>query len=184
MFYRDKTPYYAVKVQTSEISETVDGIRAVWEKVFPDTVFNYFFLDEKYDRQYSADSQFGQIVFIFSFLTIFIACLGLFGLSSYTISQRTKEIGIRKVLGASAGSIVKLLSTSFIRTVLIAALIAIPISYYAMSEWLSGYSVRISLSMWVFAGSVLALLVLAMATVSIQTFRTAASNPVDSLRQE
>ena len=184
LYYRDKAPYYAVKVQTKDMAETVEGVKAVWERVFPNTVFSYFFLDEKYNNQYSGERQFGQIVSVFSFLTIFIACLGLFGLSSYTISQRAKEIGIRKVLGASVGSIVQLLSASFIKTVLIAAFIAIPFSYLAMDEWLSGYSVHVGLSVWVFLGSVVAILVLALATVSIQTLKTAVSNPVDSLRQE
>jgi putative ABC transport system permease protein len=164
--------------------QTVAAVKTLWDNVFPNTVFSYFFLDDKYDQQYRADTQFGLVVTAFSVLTIFIACLGLFGLSSYTITQRSKEIGIRKVLGASVGSIVKLLSANFVRTVLVAALIAVPISYYAMDEWLSSYSVRISMNVWVFVVSVIAILVLAMITVSIQTFKTAVSNPVSSMRQE
>ncbi|HZY80080.1 MAG TPA: ABC transporter permease [Cyclobacteriaceae bacterium] len=184
MYYQEKTSYYAVKIESTDMTQTIAGVKEVWDRVFPNSVFSYFFLDEKYDQQYRADTQFGQVVSVFSGLTIFIACLGLFGLSSYTITQRAKEIGIRKVLGASAGSIVKLLSANFAQTVLVAVLMAVPISFVAMNEWLSGYPIRIELSAWVFVGSVIAVLVLAMGTVSIQTFKTAVSNPVDSLRQE
>jgi putative ABC transport system permease protein len=184
MYYHEKTSYYAVKVQTKDMAQTVAGIKEIWNRVYPGTVFSYFFLDERYNQQYRSDSQFSKVVTTFSGLTIFIACLGLFGLSSYTITQRTKEIGIRKVLGASVGSIVKLLSASFAGTVVIAALIAVPISHVTMNEWLSGYAVRITLSPWVFIVAVIAVLVLAMITVSIQTFKTAISNPVDSLKRE
>jgi putative ABC transport system permease protein len=120
----------------------------------------------------------------FSTLIILIACLGLFGLSSYTITQRTREIGIRKVLGASVAGIVQLLSLEFARTVFIAALIALPIAYFAMEEWLSYYAVRISLNVWVFVLAVVTIMVLAMVTVSFQTIRTAVDNPTNSLKQE
>ena len=120
----------------------------------------------------------------FAMLIVFIACLGLFGLSSYTITQRTKEIGIRKVLGASVSGIVRLLSAEFAKTVLSAAIIALPVAYLLMNEWLSTYAVRISLNVWVFVFAIALILVLAMITVSIQTIKTAVSNPTDSLKQE
>lgn len=184
MYYQNKTPYFALKVTTNDMQQTVAGVKDIWSRTYPNTVFSYFFLDEKYDQQYRADTQFGEVVTAFSGLTIFIACLGLFGLSSYTITQRTKEIGIRKVLGASVGSIVRLLSANFAGTVVVATLMAMPVSYFAMNEWLSGYAVRVPMNAWVFVVAVLVVLLLAMVTVSIQTFRTAISNPVESLRQE
>jgi putative ABC transport system permease protein len=121
---------------------------------------------------------------VFSGLIIFIACLGLYGLSSYTITQRTKEIGIRKVLGASIAGIVRLLSVDFAKTVLIAALLALPIAYFLMEQWLSNYAVRINISAWVFLVSVAVILALAMITVGYQTIRSAIANPVNSLKQE
>jgi putative ABC transport system permease protein len=120
----------------------------------------------------------------FSGLIVFIACLGLFGLSSYTITQRTKEIGIRKVLGASVSEIVRLLSLNFAKTVITAALIAAPVAYYLMEKWLSNYFVRISLNIWIFVFAVVIILLLAIVTVSFQTIKSAVANPVDSLKQE
>ncbi len=136
-----------------------------------------FFMDEQFARQYKADQQFGSIITSFSVLAVFIACLGLFGLSSYTILQRTKEIGIRKVLGASVMQIVSLLSKDFARIVVVAALIALPVAWWAMQSWLSNYAVRVSLNAWIFIVPVAAILVIALVTVSFQTIRTALSNP-------
>jgi putative ABC transport system permease protein len=147
-------------------------------------VFHYFFLDEKYDQQYRADTQFGKVVATFSGLAVFIACLGLFGLSAFTIVQRTKEIGIRKVLGASVLQIVHLLSKDFAKVVLIASLLALPIAYFATEQWLSGYAVRINLNVWIFLMPVVIILGIALFTVSFQTIKTALENPSGSLRQE
>ena len=183
-YYGQPGAYFALQVRSENMKETVSAVQAVWNKVYPDAVFDYFFLDEKYDQQYRVDAQFGKVMAAFSTLIIFIACLGLFGLSSYTITQRTKEIGIRKVLGASVSGIVRLLSLDFAKTVFTAALIALPIAYFAMEEWLSNYTVRISLNAWVFALAVVAILVLAMVTVSFQTIKTAVDNPTNSLKQE
>jgi putative ABC transport system permease protein len=182
--YASRTNYFSIKLKSENIHETIAGIQATYNQVFPNAVFNYFFLDEKFNQQYKADAQFGQVIATLSSLAIFIACLGLFGLSSYTIVQRTKEIGIRKVLGASVMQIVGLLSQDFIKVVLMAALAALPIAYWAISEWLSNYEVKISLNVWVFLIPVMMILLLAMATVSFQTFKTAISNPTESLRQE
>jgi putative ABC transport system permease protein len=183
-YYGEPAEYFAVQVSSPDMKETISSVNSVWNKVYPNTVFNYFFLDEKYDQQYRADAQFGNVMAVFSGLIIFIACLGLFGLSSYTITQRTKEIGIRKVLGASVTEIVRLLSLEFAQTVIIAALIALPIAYFAMNEWLSNYFVHISLNGWIFLFAIAAILLLAMITVSFQTIKTAIANPTDSLKQE
>lgn len=183
-YYAQPTDYIALQVTSADMQQTLSSIQATWNNVYPNTVFNYFFLDEKYDQQYRADTQFGKIMTAFLILIIMIACLGLFGLSSYTIIQRTKEIGIRKVLGASVTGIVRLLSMEFAKTVFLAALIAMPIAYFVMEEWLSNYAVRIHVNVWVYIVSVIAIMLLALMTVSFQTIKTAGGNPVNSLRQE
>ena len=166
------------------MSETLASVKTTWNEVFPNTLFHYFFLDEKYDQQYRADTQFGKVVATFSGLAVFIACLGLFGLSAFTIVQRTKEIGIRKVLGASVLQIVHLLSKDFAKVVIIASILALPIAYLATEQWLSGYAVRISLNVWMFLIPVVIILGIALFTVSFQTVKTALENPSGSLRQE
>ncbi|MDH4057271.1 MAG: ABC transporter permease [Cyclobacteriaceae bacterium] len=182
--YEEWPGYFSLQFKTDNTSETVASVQKVWRKVFPNSAFYYFFLDRNYDQQYKADAQFGKVMATFSGLIILIACLGLFGLSSYTIVQRTKEIGIRKVMGASVGQIVRLLSQDFMKVVLIASLLALPIAYFAMEKWLSNYSVRIDLSVWIFTLPILIILIIALATVSFQTIKTAIANPTNSLRQE
>jgi putative ABC transport system permease protein len=182
--YAEPADYFAVKINSADMQETIATVQKAWNGVYPNAVFNYFFLDEKYDQQFQADAKFGSVITIFAGLIVFIACLGLFGLSSYTITQRTKEIGIRKVLGASVSEIVRLLSVEFAATVMLAALIAIPIAYFAMDLWLAQYFVRISLSAWIFIFAVSVIVLLALITVSFQTISTARANPTDSLRQE
>ena len=183
-YYGEPADYFTLRVKTDDMKATVSSVASAWRKIYPDAVFEYYFLDEKYDQQYRADTQFGKVMAAFSGLIIFIACLGLFGLSSYTITQRAKEIGIRKVLGASVSEIVHLLSLNFAKTVLIAALIALPVAYFLMEQWLSNYFVRISLNAWIFVFAVAVILLLATVTVSFQTIKSAVANPVDSLKQE
>jgi putative ABC transport system permease protein len=182
--YRERADYFSIRMKTGQTHETLATVKTVWDEVFPGSVFHYFFLDENYNQQYQADARFGRVVGTFSGLAVFIACLGLFGLSSFTIIQRTKEIGIRKVLGASVGQIVRLLSQDFVKVVMLAAFLALPVAYFAMEEWLSGYAVRIDLSGWIFAFPVIMILLIALLTVSVQTIKTALANPVDSLKQE
>ena len=183
-YYGEPADYFTIQVKSEDMSRTIKSVATAWSKIYPNTVFDYYFLDEKYDQQYRADTQFGKVMAAFSGLIIFIACLGLFGLSSYTITQRTKEIGIRKVLGASVSEIVRLLSLNFAKTVIAAALIALPIAYFIMEQWLSNYFVRISLNVWIFVFAVAIILLLAVVTVSFQTVKSAIANPVDSLKQE
>jgi putative ABC transport system permease protein len=182
--YATGTDYFSLRLISTNINETIASVKAVYEEVLPNNPFSYFFLDEKFNQQYQADAQFGKVVATFSVLAVFIACLGLFGLSSYTIVQRTKEIGIRKVLGASVGQIVHLLSQDFTKVIIIAALVAMPVAYFALEEWLSNYEVRIELSTSVFILPVFLILLLAFFTVSFQTLRTALTNPTKSLKQE
>ncbi|HYI76595.1 MAG TPA: FtsX-like permease family protein, partial [Chryseolinea sp.] len=183
-YYGEPADYFTIQVKSEDMNRTIKSVATAWSKIYPNTVFDYYFLDEKYDQQYRADTQFGKVMAAFSGLIIFIACLGLFGLSSYTITQRTKEIGIRKVLGASVSEIVRLLSLNFAKTVIAAALIALPIAYFIMEQWLSNYFVRISLNVWIFVFAVAIILLLAIVTVSFQTVKSAIANPVDSLKQE
>ena len=182
--YEESGTYFSVKLKTENMPETVAAVKKVWNEVFPNALFHYFFLDETYDQQYQADARFGKVIASFSALAVFIACLGLFGLSAFTIVQRTKEIGIRKVLGASVLEIVHLLSKDFAKVIMIASLLALPLAYFAVEQWLASYAIRINLNIWLFAIPVIIILVIAMGTVSFQTFKTALENPTDSLKQE
>jgi len=150
----------------------------------PETPFAYTFLDDRFNDLYKAEQQQRVIFTLFSFIAIAIACLGLFGLSAFTITQRVKEIGIRKVLGASTATIVRLLSTDFLRLVLIAAVIAFPLSWYVMSNWLNDFAYRIEVEWWIFGFALIMALIIAFVTISLQAIKAALANPVKSLRSE
>ncbi len=183
-YYNERLDYLTIRLNGAHIDESIKSVKMAWDRVFPHALFNYFFLDETYNKQYQSDSRLGQLIATFSGLAVFIACLGLFGLSSYTIVQRSKEIGIRKVLGASINQIVRLLSQDFVKVVVIASVLAMPIAYFAIDEWLSTYSIRIKLNIWMFTLPVFAILLMALLTVSVQTIKTAVANPANSLKQE
>jgi len=169
---------------TGNTQQALQHIQASWERYLPETPFTYTFLDSRFADLYQAERQ-QQIIFtLFSCIAIFIACLGLFGLSAFTITQRVKEIGIRKVLGASTTSIVQLLSTDFLLLVGLSALIAFPITWYAMNNWLSDFAYRINLEWWVFLVAALIALLIAFFTISFQAIKAALANPVESLRNE
>ncbi|OGG45866.1 MAG: hypothetical protein A3F84_17065 [Candidatus Handelsmanbacteria bacterium RIFCSPLOWO2_12_FULL_64_10] len=173
-----------VRVRSNNISDTVDFLKKKWQEFVPDHPFSFYFLDDRLDQLYRAEEQRGQMVGTFSTLAIFVACLGLFGLASFTVEQRTKEIGIRKVLGASVSSIVMLLSREFLLLVGVANLIAWPVAYCAMNRWLRDFAYRIELGPGAFVlGGVLALGI-ALLTVSAQAVKAATANPVDALRYE
>ncbi|MBT32723.1 MAG: ABC transporter permease [Thalassobius sp.] len=176
--------YYSIKVQTAGISATLGRIQERWNQVFPGNPFEYFFLDEFFNRQYQSEQRFGRVFTIFSALAIFIAGLGLFGLSSFTARQRTKEIGVRKVLGSSVKGIFVLLSGSFMKLVLVANLIAWPLCWLVMEQWLTLFPNRISIPWWVFPISGILVLCISILTVSYQTIRAATANPVDALKYE
>ncbi|MBA4167965.1 MAG: cell division protein FtsX [Chitinophagaceae bacterium] len=150
----------------------------------PQRPFLYHFLDDSFSSQYEADRHFGQLFTFFACLAIGIAALGLFGLSTFTAQQRVKEIGIRKVLGSSVAGIVLLLSKDFIRLILIAIIIAIPLCWWAMHQWLQGFAYRITIGPVVFIQTGMIALVIALATIAWQSVRAAVGNPVDSLRNE
>lgn len=159
----------------------MDAIEATWKRIVPDKVFEYSFLDERYEAMYRG---LAQIIALFAFLAILIACLGLFGLASFTAEQRTKEIGIRKVLGASVGGILVLLTREFARLVVVAFVVATPLAYFIVSTWLDAFAYRINLSWLIFLGVGLIALLIAMLTVGYQTLRAALADPVQSLRYE
>jgi len=176
--------YVSIKVRGAGIPTTLDFIGDTYKTFSPTYPFEYSFFDEVFDRAYRAEQKIGQMFSIFTLLTIFIACLGLFGLASFTAEARTKEIGIRKVLGASVPNIIGLLNQEYVKKVILAALIACPLGFYAMSKWLQNFHYRINLSMMPFLLAGFIALTIALLTVSLQTFRAAGSNPADSLHYE
>jgi putative ABC transport system permease protein len=162
----------------------VSQIEAKWKAIANGVPFTYTFMDDDFNKLYQTEKQTGQLFISFAVFAIFIACLGLFGLVTYAAEQRMKEIGIRKVLGAKVGGIVGLLSRDFIKLVLIASLIAFPIAWWGMSLWLHGFAYRIGISWWIFVVAGSAALLIALATVSLQTIRAALANPIKSLKSE
>ena len=182
--YSQHADYLTLELNTSEIQATLQSIEKTWDQFFPESPLSYFFLDDRYNQQYQADVQFGQISTLFASLAILIACLGLFGLSSFTILQRTKEIGIRKTLGASVPELVNLLSKDFIKLILISSLLALPLAYFALQEWLSQYATRIQPGWWLFIIPVGMVMIIALVTIGFQTIRAATMNPAKSLRYE
>ncbi|MGE0770396.1 MAG: ABC transporter permease [Cyclobacteriaceae bacterium] len=176
--------FYSVKFNTSDVKGSLAKFEADWAELFPGNPFNYFFLDEHYDQQYKADQQFGTVFGLFSALAIFIACLGLFGLSSLSVLQRTKEIGVRKVMGATIASILRLISRDYVVLMIIAMVFALPASWWLMNEWLNDFANRIVLSWWIFAVPCLLVIVVAMLTIAMHTLRAARANPAHSLRYE
>jgi len=176
--------YLTVKLNGADMQKTIQQIQSVWEKQVKSRPFQYFFLDETYGKLYKAEQNFKTIFFYITAVAIFIACLGLFGLSAFTIAQRTKEIGIRKVLGASVSGIVRMLSGDFIKLVFIAAIIALPIAWWVMHQWLLDFVYRVNIGWWVFVTAIALSLLIALATISFQAIKAAISNPVKSLRTE
>lgn len=174
----------AVKLSSAELSSTLVALQDNWKRFFPANPFEYFFLDDHFNEQYQADQRFGQVFGFFTILAMLVACLGLFGLASFMTVQRTKEIGVRKVLGASVGQILQLLYREFAILVLIAFLVATPLAWYAADRWLQTYAFRTELSWMLFVPPFLLVLMIALLTVSFQSIRAALANPVKSLRSE
>ena len=160
------------------------ALESNWRKMAPGQEFNYTFLDEAFSNMYESEQRIGTIALLFAALAIFVSCLGLLGLASFMAEQRTKEIGIRKVLGANIPGIVWMLSKDFLKLVFIALVVAAPLSYYFMEQWLQDFAYRIDISWWVFALAGCIALLMAFGTVSFQSIRAALANPVESLRSE
>lgn len=174
----------SVKINGNRAAEAIAYIQSTWNRLVPERDFEYQFLDDHFAELYRADSTVSEIIGILTALSIFISCLGLFGLASFTAEQRIKEIGIRKVLGASVIGLVRLLSTDFIKLVLAAILIAVPLAWWAVNSWLEDFAYRIAIEWWVFAAAGFTAVIIALLTVSGQAIRAALANPVDSLRDE
>jgi putative ABC transport system permease protein len=173
-----------VHTATNNYKELLGKIESVWHRDFPGIPFEYSFMDEKVQKQYESDISMSRIINAFTFIAICISCLGLFGLAAFSAEQRNKEIGIRKVLGASVSGIVQLLSKDFLLLVVIAFIIATPVSWWAMNKWLESFAYRTPVSWWMFGIAGFVTMVIALLTVSSQAIRAAVMNPVKSLRSE
>ena len=182
----DANSYYSLKLTGDPATwpGVIAALQKEWKQFFPGNPFDYFFLDEHFAKQYEADQQFGQTFGIFAGLAIFVSCLGLLGLAAFVVNQRTKEIGIRKIVGANLSNILVLLTKDFIRPVLISFVIAIPVAWYVLQKWLDNYAFRITITAWMFIIPGLLVLVIALLTISTQTLRAASANPSKALRTE
>ncbi|NJM25787.1 MAG: FtsX-like permease family protein, partial [Bacteroidia bacterium] len=180
----NNSSFYAFKMETENYQDVLDKIEPVWKDLFPGNPIEYFFLDQFFNRQYASDRQFGQLFSLFTILAIFVACLGLFGLASFMTVQRTKEIGIRKVMGSSVAGIIILLSKGFIQLVLIANLIAWPLAWWAMSRWLEAFPYHTTINPLLFLAAGCAVVFIAFLSVGLQTFKAASLNPSKSLKYE
>jgi putative ABC transport system permease protein len=174
----------AFRIAATDVSGFVKNVESKFKAMAPGMPFSYSFLDESFDNMYREEQRVGKVALTFSLLAVIIACLGLFGLATYMAEQRTKEIGVRKVLGASVSTIVTMLSKDFLKLVLIAFVIAAPVAWWAMNEWLKDFAFRISIGWWIFIIAGLVAMLIAVITVSFQAIKAAVANPVKSLRTE
>jgi putative ABC transport system permease protein len=181
--YRERLRVF-VRIKSENYHSTIDHITHVWNEFNPDEPLQFSFVDDQLNQLYQGEEKLIVLFSYFTFITIFIACLGLFGLAAFTAEQRTKEIGIRKVLGSSVLKIVSLLSKDFTKLVAISFLIACPISYLIMRGWLQNFAYRTTMSWWIFIVSGVLALFIALITVSVQTMKSATSNPVKALKYE
>jgi len=174
----------SIKIDAAHIHEAINQLTGTWKNVIPEVPLEYFFVDERIAEQYGSEQKMEGIFYGFSGLSLLIACLGLFGLSTFVVERKVKEIGIRKVLGASISGIVGLLSKDFLKLVLLSVLIASPLSWYFMNNWLKDFAYRIEISWWVFIAAGIIAVLIALITVSMQAIKAALANPVKSLRTE
>ena len=181
---RGASGFLSLRITNENVQETIAYVKNKWSEFVPDRIFDYYFLDDDYNRLYMTEQRMGKIFTIFSALAIFIAGLGLFGLSSFTAEQRSKEICVRKVLGASVRSIMVLLSKETLIMVLISTIVAWPVAYYFMNRWLQDFAYRIDLSFLTFILSSFTALIIGLITISFQAFRAATANPIDALKYE
>ena len=172
------------RMKTTDMAQTINRIKTTWKNIAPNEPFTYSFLNEEFENMYRSEQRSGKIFISFAVLAILIACLGLFGLAAYAAEQRTKEIGIRKVLGATVSNIVSMLSKDFLKLVLIASLIAFPVAWWFMNKWLEDFAYRIHISWWVFVLASFVSIFIAIITVSFQAIKAALANPVKNLRTE
>jgi putative ABC transport system permease protein len=183
LVYRTISPFAYVKLSGKNNEATLAFIETKWKEIFPDQPFNYTYLTERFNRQFEADEKRGLIFTIFTVLAILIACLGLFGLASYTVEHRTKEIGIRKVFGASEGTILRLISREFLVLILIGIAIAVPAAFLIMSKWLENYVYRTDISIMVLVYASLLTFVVTFLTISYKAYQASVLNPARSIKQ-
>jgi putative ABC transport system permease protein len=176
--------YFSLRLETRNLEETIGAVKRVYSEAFPANAFEYFFLDDHFNKQYENDRQFGTIFGVFTVMAIVIACLGLFGLGVFTVTQRTKEIGIRKVLGASSSAILLLFSKDSVRLLIISYVIAVPLIYLAVDNWLKNFAFHIGMEWQMFLLPPLFLLIISVATITIVCLRAALMSPAVSLRYE
>jgi putative ABC transport system permease protein len=174
----------AAKLKTADIKNTLAFINQKWSQFVPAYPLDYKFMDETYGQMYKSEEKLSDLLWIFTIMAIFIGCMGLFALTAFSAEKRTKEIGIRKVLGANVFNIMGLLSKNFLLLVLIASLIAIPVAWWTMNNWLKDFPYRVNISLWIFGIAIIAALLIALITVSFQSIKAATANPVKSLRTE
>jgi len=182
--YGVNSSFISVRIKPGTTSTSLNNIETIWKSFLPATPFDYSFLDEEFESLYRSEQRMGKVFGIFTFLSIFVACLGLFGLSIYTAERRRKEIGVRKVLGASVQNVVGLLSRDFLKLVLIATMIACPVAWFAMDKWLQDFVYRIQIAWWIFVAAGSLAILIALLTISFQSIKAATANPVKSLRTE
>ncbi len=181
----DNASYYNVRLNPDKtVADNLKLIEKTFKTHFPNLPFRYDFVDEQYARKFAAEERVASLARVFTILAILISCLGLFGLASFVAEQRTKEIGVRKVLGASVNNLWFLLSKDFVKLVVISLFIASPIAYYIMSQWIQKFAYRTDISLWIFAAAALSALIITLITVSFQSIKAALSNPTNSLRTE
>lgn len=185
IFYpQTNSSYFSIRLQPGNLQENIARLEGLYKASFPNNPFEYFFADENFNKQYVTERQYSRLFTTASLWAIVIACLGLFGLATYTVQQRTKEIGIRKVLGASVLSITNLLSGDFLKLVCVAIVIASPVAWWALNKWLEDFAYRISIDWWVFALAGGLAVLIALLTVGYQSVKAAVANPVKCLRSE
>jgi putative ABC transport system permease protein len=178
------TEHIAIKIKTGELENTLAAVQRTVKKFLPHIPFEAHFMDEAYEQLYKSEKRLGQAFNIFTLLAVFIACMGLLGLVSHNVLQRTKEIGIRKVLGASVSQLIILISRDFLKLIGTALIVAMPVAWYAMNQWLQNFAYRIDISWWIFALSGSLSVGVALLTVSFQSIKAALADPVKSLRSE
>jgi putative ABC transport system permease protein len=184
MLYGHSNGSIIVKMKAADAHSFLNNVKNQWDNYHASAPFSYSFLDQQFAKLYNAEERTGSIFTSFSVIAVIIACLGLFGLAAFMIKQRVREIGIRKVLGASTGSITVMLSIEFLKLIIIAALISFPITWYAMNKWLQDFAYRTTIHWWVFLLAGIIALVVAAITISFQSIKAALANPVKSLRSE
>ena len=182
----EKQKYWTalVRIEAGKTKEALAALQKINKEISPKTPFAYDFADEQYAKLYSNEQLMSRLANCFAAIAIFISCLGLFGLAIFSAEQRTKEIGVRKVLGASAFNILSMLTANFLKPVLIAIVIAIPVSQYAMQRWLNDFAYKIDIEWWTFALAGILAILIAVITISMQAIKAAIANPVESLRSE